>query len=67
MEPKDDVQSIAEQARRLRAGEDKWRPGWMDYGIQVLEKEGSRAERLAKIDRLTKGEPEGVGRGVDEG
>lgn len=39
-QPKEDVESIAEQARRLRAGKDKWRPGWMDYGIGILGREG---------------------------
>jgi hypothetical protein len=41
MDPKEDVQSIAEQARKLRAGEEKWRPGWMDYGTGIPAREES--------------------------
>lgn len=35
-QPKADVESLAEQARRLRGGEEKWRPGWMDYGVGIV-------------------------------
>lgn len=32
MLPPGDRKSIAEQARRLLEGKEKWRPGWMDFG-----------------------------------
>jgi large subunit ribosomal protein L23 len=31
--PKADRKSIAEQAKALLEGKDKWRPSWMEYGL----------------------------------
>lgn len=49
--PKKDVQSMAEQARRLLAGKEQWRPGWMDWDIGGLRRERER-EGEGKVEGI---------------
>lgn len=43
--PADDRGSIAEQARALLSGKEKWRPTWAEYGIAVGTPDDLRARR----------------------